>query len=419
MVFFTAQRACNLFLADSGREKTCPCMSVANIVIKYFKKLAWYPPAESKIPLHAILSAFFSSKGNFEKTLCNYLQVKYCVLGISGRALLYILLDALKKKDGDLRNEVIVPGYTCYSVAASVAKVGLKIKVYDLDPATLQPDFDSLRNSISEKTLAIISQHLFGIPTPVEELKGVVRQNNAYLIEDAAQALGGSIDDHRLGTIGDFSIFSFGRGKPMPLGGGGALVGKDKDVLSELDLKPENKGYASLMSTAVSQVMSKPSLYWIPEMLPLGLSETIFDPYFNVSAMQPVMQKLAEKSMDVLDELNAYRCHIAKTYQEAFDDECVIPIPEGGSAVYTRFPLMADSCPIPKDLKKLGVRRMYPKAIADEEAIKPYLADQEASTPGALEIARKLITLPTHKGITETMAKEISQKIKETFQNRL
>ena len=389
------------------------------MVIKYFKKLAWYPPAESKIPLHTILSAFFSSKGNFEKILCNYLQVKHCVLGNSGRALLYILLDVLKKKDGDLRNEVIVPGYTCYSVAASVAKAGLKIRVYDLDPATLQPDLSSLWKSASEKTLAIIFQHLFGIPTPVKELNSAARQNNAYLIEDAAQALGGSIDNHRLGTIGDFSIFSFGRGKPLPIGRGGALVGKDANMLSWLDLKPGNKGYASLMSTAVSQVMSKPSFYWIPEILPLGLGETIFDPHFNVSAMQPAMQNLAENSINILDDLNTHRRHIAKTYEEAFDDECVIPIPEGGSAVYTRFPLMAGSGPIPKEIKRLGVRRMYPKAIVDEETIKPYLADQEASTPGALEIAHKLITLPTHKGITETLAKEISRKVKETFQNRL
>ncbi|MBW2738768.1 MAG: DegT/DnrJ/EryC1/StrS aminotransferase family protein [Deltaproteobacteria bacterium] len=377
-------------------------------MIKFLKKLAWYPPAESKIPLHTILGAFLHYSVNFEKILCNYLQVKHCVLGNSGRALLYILLDALKRKDDDLRNEVLIPGYTCYSVAASVAKAGLKIRVYDLDPATLQPDLSSLWKSASEKTLAIIFQHLFGIPTPVEELKGVARLHNAYLIEDAAQALGGSIDDHCLGTIGDFSIFSFGRGKPLPIGGGGALVGKDADVLSGLDLKPGNKGYASLMSTAVSQVMSKPSFYWIPEMLPLGLGETIFDPHFNVSAMQPAMQNLAENSMNILDDLNTHRGHIAKTYEEAFDDKCLIPVPEGGSVVYTRFPLMAGPCPIPKELKRLGVRRMYPKAIADEKTIKPYLADQEASTHGALEIARKLITLPTHKGITENLAKDIA-----------
>jgi dTDP-4-amino-4,6-dideoxygalactose transaminase len=150
-------------------------------------------------------------------------------------------------------------------------------------------------------------------------------------------------------------------------------------------------------------------------MLPLGLGETIFDPNFNVSGMPIVMQKLAEKSMEFMDELNTHRRDIAKTYREAFDDKCVIPIPEGGSAVYTRFPLMAKQGQIPGELKRLGVRRMYPKAIADEETIGLHLADNPVPTPGASEIARNLITLPTHMGITETLAKEIAWKVKETF----
>ncbi len=162
--------------------------------------------------------------------------------------------------------------------------------------------------------------------------------------------------------------------------------------------------------------MSKPSLYWIPEILPLGLGETIFDPGFDISAMPFVMQNLAEKSIAVLDDLNAHRSNIAKTYKEAFDDECVIPIPRGGSAVYTRFPLMAGPGPIPKELKRLGVRRMYPKAIADDETIKPYIANHQAQTPGTFEIALKLITLPTHLGINEGLAADITYKVKETFQ---
>jgi len=101
---------------------------------QFLKKLAWYPPGETKIPLGSVFSAIVSSKGNFKWTLCNYLGVDKCVLGNSGRALLYGLLDALKRKDGNIRNEVLIPGYTCYSVAASVAKAGLKIRAYDMDP---------------------------------------------------------------------------------------------------------------------------------------------------------------------------------------------------------------------------------------------------------------------------------------------
>jgi dTDP-4-amino-4,6-dideoxygalactose transaminase len=54
---------------------------------------------------------------------------------------------------------------------------------------------------------------------------------------------------------------------------------------------------------------------------------------------------------------------------------------------------------------------MYPEAIADEETIKLHLADDPIPTPGASEIARNLITLPTHMGITETHAKEIAGKV--------
>jgi dTDP-4-amino-4,6-dideoxygalactose transaminase len=162
-------------------------------------------------------------------------------------------------------------------------------------------------------------------------------------------------------------------------------------------------------------MLSSPWLYWIPEMLPLGLGETIFDTDFDISAMQPVMQNLAENSMDILDDLNTHRRHIAKIYEDAFDHECIIPISDGGSAVYTRFSLMAGPGQIPKDLKRLGARRMYPKAIADEKTIKPYLADKEASTPGASEIAQNLITLPTHKGITANLTKEIASKVASMY----
>ena len=122
----------------------------------------------------------------------------------------------------------------------------------------------------------------------------------------------------------------------------------------------------------------------------LGLGETIFDTGFNTSAMQSAVQNLAENSMDTLNELNAHRHDIARTYEEAFQDEGVIPIPEGGSAVYTRFPLMAGSTPIPKGLKRLGVRRMYPKAIANVETIRRHLADDSVSVRYSTELCRHL-----------------------------
>ena len=72
------------------------------------KNLTWYPPAETKIPWQAILSAFTKSSGDFKAELCNYLNVNHCILGESGRALLFKLLEALEKQDGGQRDEVLL-----------------------------------------------------------------------------------------------------------------------------------------------------------------------------------------------------------------------------------------------------------------------------------------------------------------------
>jgi len=58
---------------------------------------------------------------------------------------------------------------------------------------------------------------------------------------------------------------------------------------------------------------------------------------------------------------------------------------------------------------------MYPKAIADEESISPFLADNSAATPGAAQIALNLATLPTHKGISEPLASHIARTVNRYY----
>ena len=200
------------------------------------------------------------------------MDVGHCILGESARTLLFVLLDELKRKDNGRRDEVLIPGYTCYSVAAAVAKANLKISVYDLDPKTFCADIDSLEKAISEKTLAVVTQHLFGILTPIDKLKIITDQNGAYLIEDSAQALGRVEKCSGINrTLGDFVLFSFGRGKPLPIGGGGALVSRShSEIINKMTFKQQKKGHRYALLSAVTKIVSKPALYWIPEMLPLG-----------------------------------------------------------------------------------------------------------------------------------------------------
>ena len=383
-------------------------------VKNFLERVTCYPPAETRLSLWRVISSLFSRNGDFEKSLCTYLGVDQCILANSGRALLYLLLKKLRHQEGKHRDEVLIPGYTCYSVAASVAKAGLRIRVYDVNPNSFNADIDDLKRKINPRTLAIVCQHLFGIPADVEELAPLAREEKCYLIEDAAQALGGEIGGVPLGTFGDFGFYSFGRGKPLPLGCGGALIGKDSRILSSLSISRSPNSSIALMKAATGQVFSSPHIYWLPEALPLGLGETVFDPGFPVLGIAEKIKTLGQKTLSFLATLNNHRRKIARIYLEVIGKHnCVTSY--NGTPVYTRFPVIAGEAPISKELKRLGVRRMYPRAIVDEPDIRPYLTDGETPTPGATEIARRLITLPTHMGIKENLAHKIATKVKKHF----
>ncbi|BBO67289.1 hypothetical protein DSCA_12190 [Desulfosarcina alkanivorans] len=389
------------------------------MALNFLRNLAWYPPAETQIPWGVILSACRRKPKSFKQALCSYMNVNHCVLGQSARALLFKLIAALKQYGVEKqRTEVLIPGYTCYSVAAAVAKAGLTITVYDLDPKTLQPDLDSLEKAISTKTLAIVTQHLFGRISPMDELKQMARANGSYLIEDAAQSLGRVKNGMPPGTFGDFGLLSFGRGKPLPVGNGGALVSKNYPaILNTIRWENAGKGYDDLFLCVAVKIMSKPVFYWLPEMLPLGLGKTVFDPGFSVNNISSLAERIAADAITVLDDFNSHRRRIADIYTQLLNQNWQIKGDEYAiSAV--RYPVMLPFQNLPLTLKKLGLRRMYPYAIGAEKAIKSYMHPNTQPSPGAIEISKRLFTVPTHMGIDDKMAAQISLAIQASASRR-
>jgi perosamine synthetase len=374
----------------------------------------WYPPGETFIPVQSLVRALLPGPADFERDISNFLGAKACILGSSGRALLSQLLVKLKERTGIKKNKVLIPGYTCYSVAASVAKAGLRIVSYDLDPYSFHPRMDSVHAMAGPDTLAIIGQHLFGVPTPMEELLHVSRQSGAYFIEDAAQGFGGSLKGIPLGAIGDFGLFSFGRGKPLPLGSGGALIGK-AEILTELSLEEVESGYADLALAIAGRLLSHKKIYGLLETLPLGLGKTVFDTRFSLQAMPKLIKRLGKRLFMMMAIFNEHRYAIAGLYQRILEGGRTPTLLPESRPVFTRFPVMAGIKHIPKALFQLGVRRMYPKAILDEPAIRPFCAPVTMTTPGSTQIAEMLITLPTHRGITSDVGSVIAEGVKEAY----
>ena len=367
------------------------------------------PPAETRLPWRAMVSALRPGAVDFAERLSDYLQADRCLLANSGKAVLYTVFRSLRDRADRDRTDVLVPGYTCYSVAAAAVKASLKVAPYDLDPHTFQPDWDDLRRKLSGRSLAVVFQHLLGVPTESTKMAELAHQHGACCIEDSAQRLTRPCSPSAASSSADFTIFSFSRGKPLPLGAGGALIGSSSAELPIVNGQSTGRRHSigpPLLPIAV-RILSNPRLYWMLEKLPLGLGRTIYDPTFPVSTMPLGHQRIGTSALAALDRLNEHRATIGGVYREHFAASTA-GATLGGCVPYLRYPLLVSNQCDAARLARHGVRTFYPLALCDLPALQEHLADGEHDTPGAREIARRLVTLPTHSGVSIQTARELA-----------
>ena len=121
--------------------------------------------------------------------LAQWLGVPAVQLECSGTSALMVALQTLRRLAPG-RSEVIAPAYTCPLVALAVAHCGLQLRLCDLHADTLDMDPARLRALCSERTLAVLPTHLCGRVADVATAVDCARAVGAWVVEDAAQALG-------------------------------------------------------------------------------------------------------------------------------------------------------------------------------------------------------------------------------------
>jgi dTDP-4-amino-4,6-dideoxygalactose transaminase len=171
----------------------------------------------------------------FSKELAEYLGVKHVIPCANGTDALQIALMALGLKPGD---EVITPSFTYIATVEVVALLGLKPVFVDVDMDTYTMNLDSLKAAITSRTRAIIPVHLYGQSADMEPLLAIAKEHRLPVIEDNAQAIGGTytFSDGRTvktGSMGDIGCTSFFPSKNLgAFGDGGAMFTND-DALAE------------------------------------------------------------------------------------------------------------------------------------------------------------------------------------------
>jgi dTDP-4-amino-4,6-dideoxygalactose transaminase len=154
-------------------------------------------------------------------------------LECSGTACLLLALLTLRERQPQ-RRRVVVPAWTCPLVAIAVHQAGLELRLCDLRAGHYDMDPTALRAACDESTLAIVPTHVAGRVANVEDALAVAGRVGAYVIEDAAQALGARHYGESVGLAGDIGFFSLAAGKGLSIYEGGLLLARDPHLREHL-----------------------------------------------------------------------------------------------------------------------------------------------------------------------------------------
>ncbi|MFX0033296.1 MAG: DegT/DnrJ/EryC1/StrS family aminotransferase [Candidatus Hermodarchaeota archaeon] len=169
----------------------------------------------------------------FEKEFANYIGVKHAIGVNTGTAALHIAIAALNIGPGD---EVIVPPFTFIATASSILHNNAIPIFADIDGKTYTLDPKSVKEKVNSKTKAIIPVHLAGISANMDSLTEIAKENNIFIIEDAAQSIGTKYNGKKVGSIGDIGCFSFYPSKNITTGEGGMITTNSDEIAEQCRL---------------------------------------------------------------------------------------------------------------------------------------------------------------------------------------
>src|SRR5262249_23746218 len=192
----------------------------------------------------AILRSFLTASlidgpnlNNLRSFVTETFGVEDAVLCGSGSLAVEIALRACNIQEGD---EVVIPTFCCSAVVAPVLATG-GLPVFADVGEELNLTAEAVVKALTQKTKAVIVPHLFGNPADINSIIELVRGRNIRVIDDAAQAVGATVDGQLMGTFGDAGVLSFGNEKVCSGLGGGVVISRQREVLDrclQVDLEP-------------------------------------------------------------------------------------------------------------------------------------------------------------------------------------
>jgi perosamine synthetase len=304
----------------------------------------------------------------------------------NGTVALHTALLALGIGKGD---EVIVPTFTYIASVNSISYTGATPVFVDSREDTWQMDPEDIKRKITSKTKAVMAVHIYGHPCAMDEIEGICKRNNIFLIEDTAEAFGSKYKGKFTGSFGDISTFSFFGNKTITTGEGGMVSTNDKD-LNDIVIRIKGQGLAK-------------GKEYFHDMIGYNYRMT------NICAAIGCAQ------LENANELIKMKRQLAEWYNKSLED---LPLQtqketEDIFHTYWMYTIMVEKRTLRNNLRKfLGEKGIETRPGFFPVHKMPMYRNGNVSFPAAEVLSESSINLPSYPDLTEKDVDYISEQIK-------
>lgn len=341
----------------------------------------------------AVTSTWISSLGKyidrFEAEFASFCGSRYAICVSNGTVAIQLALTAHGIGKGD---EVIMPNLSFIATANATLHCGAKPVFAEIDPFNLCIDPTKIEALITPKTKAIMPVHLYGHPADMKAITELANKHGLWVIEDAAEAHGATVNGKRVGSWGHCGTFSFYGNKNLTTGEGGMITTDDEEFFNKCKYLRDH-------------AMSKEKRYWHTA------------PGFNFR-MTNIQAAIGCAQLERVDEIMEKRQLIFQWYKKHLGNIKGITLNKTNDWATNAYWLIclekADWNHESREksmleLKKRGVDSrpyFYPMSQM------PYI-NEKVNTPEANKVSEKGINLPTYFDLQEEQVIFICSVIKQ------
>lgn len=341
----------------------------------------------------------------------------------SGTQALALAVASAKDRFGERGSiEVVLPAYGCPALVSACAYAGVGVRLVDVHSDAWGYDIQHLNEALTPKTAAIVAVNLLGVGDQAALLRSVIKEPRCRLVQDSAQYLP---DIATPNWCGDSVVLSFGRGKPLNLLHGGALLTRESWTLAaHADARERIRSWAlsSGPAAVAFNIATSPKLYAITSRLStLGIGETRYMPLRSCHQLSDSFRgrvASALSSFQGRENYSATRWRPILAEWEAMGIKVLSCAgePEHG----TQFLRLALLAPSERDRNRivgkltargLGASAMY-RVPLNRIANVPDSVARQGPFPGAEAFAGRVFTIPNYEYISNSIVERIDGEIR-------